>query len=59
MDVVLEMAHKLDNVSSSGRKPMNNIPSKDRILEKIVFDRNDLVTVTAVNVDLEYAVRGR
>ncbi|XP_041348200.1 ataxin-2-like protein isoform X2 [Gigantopelta aegis] len=57
MDVVLEMAHKLDSVSSGGRKSMNNIPSKDRIIDKIVFDRNDVVTVTAVNVDLEYAVR--
>jgi hypothetical protein len=52
MEIVLEMAHKCDESQSSA-------PTKDRLLEKIIFLHTDVVTITALNVDLDYANRGK
>ncbi|XP_064647197.1 ataxin-2-like protein isoform X3 [Lineus longissimus] len=50
MEIVLEMAHKCDEGQSIG-------PTKDRLLEKIIFSHTDVVTITTLNVDLDYANR--
>lgn len=49
-DVVLEMAHKIDP----------NDPKRivvDEIADKLIFKAGDIVTMTAVDADLEYATR--
>lgn len=51
MDVVLEMAHKIDDTGN------NNIPSRELVQEKIIFNCADILMITAVDVDLEYAVK--
>lgn len=51
MEMVLEKAHKLDDTQGS-------IPSKDRLIETVIFNVADVVTITAVNVDLDYANKG-
>ena len=53
MDVVLDMAHKVDETCQ------NSVPSKDRIIDTpLIFNMADIVTVTALNVDLDYATKG-
>ncbi|CAC5399876.1 ATXN2_2L [Mytilus coruscus] len=51
MDVVLEMAHKVDDTGN------NNIPSRELVQEKIIFNCVDILMITAVDVDLDYAVK--
>lgn len=51
MDVVLEMAHKVDDTGN------NNIPSRELVQEKIIFNCGDILMITAVDVDLDYAVK--
>ena len=53
MDIVLEMAHKVDDTGN------NNIPSRELVQEKIIFNCCDILMVTAVDVDLDYAVKGK
>ena len=53
MSIVLELAHKIDD----GTNP-HQVPTKDRLVEKIVFELKDIVELTAYNVDLDYAARG-
>ncbi len=55
MDVVLDMAHKLDD---SGPTSQNTIPSKERIIDTVIFTLNDVVSISALNVDLDYATKG-
>ncbi|ESO97625.1 hypothetical protein LOTGIDRAFT_228257 [Lottia gigantea] len=52
MDVVLEVAHlKMEgNGSSCG-------PTRDTILDKVIFKKDDVVSVTCLSVDLDYAVK--
>lgn len=51
-DVVLEMAHKID--PSDPKRIV-----VDEISDKLIFKAGDIVTMTAVDADLEYATRGR
>ncbi|KAL3856752.1 hypothetical protein ACJMK2_011474 [Sinanodonta woodiana] len=52
MDVVLEMAHKVETSNN-----LTNIPSHDRIMEKLIIKLSDVVVVNAANVDMDYAVK--
>lgn len=53
MDIVLEMVHKLDE---SGR---NSVPSRDHVVDSMIFHLYDVVTIEARNVDLDYATKGK
>ena len=55
MDVVLDMAHKLDDNCPTSQ---NTIPSKERIIDTVIFTLNDVVSISALNVDLDYATKG-
>ncbi|XP_062594080.1 ataxin-2-like protein [Saccostrea cucullata] len=55
MDVVLEMAHKHEE--SSNNNTNNTTPSKDRLIEKVIFNMSDILSITSVDVDLDYAVK--
>ena len=57
MDVVLEFVHKYEDTGNNNQNSM--VPSKDRMLDKVVFNQNDILSVTALDVDLDYAVRGK
>lgn len=52
MDIVLEQAHKLDNVTSS------SVPSQDRLLPSVIFRMSDIVLLQANNVDLDTVNKG-
>ena len=54
MDIVLDLAHMKDNVSSLH----NSVPSKDRMLDQIVFSATDVVMITAHSVDLDFVSKG-
>lgn len=45
-DVVLEMAHRVEEKISA-----------DNIVEKLIFKSHDVVTISAKDADLEYAIR--
>jgi len=50
-DVVLDLAHLVDEASKA--------PSKEQILSRLIIKVTDLVMMNAINVDLDYAVRGK
>ena len=52
MEIALGMTHKIEESCQ------NSVPSKDHIIENMVFPPSDVVTLTALNVDLEYATKG-
>lgn len=56
MDVVLEMAHKHEE--SSNNNTNNTTPSKDRLIEKVIFNMSDILSINVIDVDLDYAVKG-
>ena len=53
MAVVIDMAHKVDETCQ------NSVPSKDRIVDTVIFHLSDIVAITALNVDLDYATKGK
>ena len=53
MDFVLEMAHKVDETTVLG-----SVPSKDLLIENLIFDVKDVIYICAKNVDLDYANKG-
>ncbi|KAF8792995.1 Ataxin-2 like protein [Argiope bruennichi] len=62
-DFVLEMAHKVDIkkcTNNSGAAPLNvltPLTSSDEVIEKIVFKFEDVVQLSFLNVDLDFATR--
>ena len=52
MDVVLELAHKLDDIQGA-------VPSKDRLIETVIFKLSDVIAISAASVELEYANKGQ
>ena len=48
------MAHKLEEKSGG-----NDVPSKDQLIDAIIFKAIDIVSITATNVDLDYATKGK
>ncbi len=52
LDVVLDMAHKVEDGAQKC------IPSRDRLLETVIFHIRDVMMISAINVDLDYACKG-
>lgn len=57
MDVVLEMAHKCDDSGNNNHNSVASMPSKDRLIDKVIFHFSDILTIDALNVELDYAVK--
>jgi hypothetical protein len=53
-EVVLERAHLVES-SSDGRA---TVPSHDQIIQTIIFNRADIVMLSFIDVNLDYAVTG-
>lgn len=51
-DVVLELAHRVDP-----SRP--NEVTVETLTEKLIFKAADVITIQALNVDLEYATKGK
>ncbi|XP_013380037.1 ataxin-2-like protein isoform X3 [Lingula anatina] len=54
MEIVLECVHKIDDTVNN---MVNTTPSKDQIIDKVVFKTQDILMLTALNVDMEYAYK--
>ncbi|XP_078680696.1 ataxin-2-like protein isoform X15 [Branchiostoma floridae x Branchiostoma belcheri] len=50
MEVVLELAHKVEVGQTS-------LPSRDQLQEKLIFHQENVVMLTALDVDLDYATK--
>lgn len=50
--IVLEMAHKVDSQSPNGA-----VPTKDMIIQSLIFSLGDIVQISATAVDLEFAIK--
>ncbi|XP_060067844.1 ataxin-2-like protein isoform X3 [Ylistrum balloti] len=57
MDVVLEMAHKCEDLGNNNQNAVPNVPSRERLIEKILFSVGDILTICAMDVDMEYSVK--
>ena len=53
LEIVLETAHKVEEIAASG-----SIPSKEMLIEKVIFKLQDIVTINALDVDPDYATKG-
>ncbi|XP_071946534.1 uncharacterized protein [Antedon mediterranea] len=49
-EVVLEVVHMIEGNT-------NEVPNKDRVIDKLVIKAKDIVSLTARDVDVEYAVK--
>ncbi|KAL5016346.1 hypothetical protein ScPMuIL_005935 [Solemya velum] len=56
-EIVLEMAHKVDAQENNNSRNATSIPSRDRLLDSVIFKTCDIISLTAIDVDLDYAVR--
>ena len=54
MSIVLEMAHRLDDINNQ-----KQIPSKDLLVDKLIFNIGDVVLMEAKNVELDFANKGK
>lgn len=61
MDIVLEMAHLVDeqHLSTFKASSIGLLPflTADTITEKLIFKLHDIVGISAINVDLDYAAK--
>lgn len=53
MDIVLELAHKVEE--SNPTQP----PTKDCLIDKVIFNMNDVVMLTAAGAELDFATKGK
>ncbi|XP_069135926.1 ataxin-2-like protein isoform X8 [Argopecten irradians] len=58
MDVVLEMAHKCEDLGNNNQNAVSSVPSRERLIEKILFSVGDILTICAMDVDMDYSVKG-
>lgn len=58
MDVVLEMAHKCEDLGNNNQNAVSGVPSRERLIEKILFSVGDILTICAIDVDMDYCVKG-
>lgn len=56
-DAVLEFAHMIEDSNSNNTNSVSSTPSRERIVDQLIVKASDVVTISAVNVDLEYAVK--
>lgn len=52
LELVLECAHLVDPRSKG------KFPAKDRVIEKLIVDYNDMITMTATDADTKYGEAG-
>ncbi|KAK3580789.1 hypothetical protein CHS0354_025127 [Potamilus streckersoni] len=52
LEVVLELVHKVETTNG-----IPNIPSRDRLMDKIVLKIADVVVLNTFNVDMDFAVK--
>lgn len=55
-DTVLDYAHMVEDSGNCGQSG-SSVPSKERIIPKLIVKHSDLVSLTAANLDLDYAVK--
>lgn len=51
-NIVLKLAHKVDDSTPAG-----SVPSKDCLVDTVIFKADDIITVDVKDVDLDYAVK--
>nr|XP_006825627.1 PREDICTED: ataxin-2-like protein-like isoform X2 [Saccoglossus kowalevskii] len=54
-DFVLEMAHKLEETAHRDQSPA--VPSRDRVIDKLILKSQDIVSLNTFDVDLDYAAK--
>ena len=59
MDICLEQAHRLDSGHQQSHHSNSNIPAKDCLLDKVIFNLKDIVMIDAANVDMEGVNKGK
>ncbi|KAK6191973.1 hypothetical protein SNE40_003533 [Patella caerulea] len=57
MDIVLELAHKVEETGNNCQNAVPSCPTRDMIIDKLIFKKDDVMTVTCLGVDLDYAVK--
>lgn len=55
-DIVFDYVHMVED-NGNGGPVQSNTPSKDRIIPRMIVKLTDLVSLTAANLDLDYAVK--
>ncbi|XP_077995314.1 uncharacterized protein LOC144448871 isoform X3 [Glandiceps talaboti] len=54
-EFALEMAHKLDE--SSKHELVSTLPSRDTVVDKLILKAQDIVSLSALDVDMDYATK--